>query len=529
MKAAVAGCDGPLAQETRAEMERRGHEFSENNLDTVIYFPHAQPEKLSELEKIIERGGFLRLVLRSHASAYGVHAKNPGMMTEERVSLLREDAPEQRWLKAEQIAAKFSNWAAMRLTNVLEADEGDRIVRQLAAKTAMAMPGRDPNVQFISLKDAARALAAAAESDATGIFNAGGEGAIPIKKAYRAAGTTRIPSLPSLLRFFRPGATGDVREFDWTVSGERAERELGFHPEQSSVEALADFLKMKAHAKPERLRPSYDDWGLDTEYIRAWETWFDFVRKTYWRIECEGMENIPAQGRALYVGNHRGFMPLDGVMHLYLIKEARERIIRFLIIPILLYPPYMSNFWTKFGCVIASQENAARLLKEENIVGILPEGIRGTFTPYKETYKLRDFAKSAFVQIAIENQAPIVPSVVVGHSEIFPIVGRIDSSYIKKITGWPYFPIAPPFPFLPVVPLPSKWHVRVMEAIPMNGFSPSDAQNARLVRDLSRHVQNIMQMNIDDMLRRRKRIFWGKVLDGTKPPTPAFHSAMRHG
>lgn len=529
MKVAVAGCDGPLARETRAELKRRGHELSENSPDTFIYFPHRQPEKLSELEQIVERGGFRRLVVRSHALAYGVHAKNPGRMTEERVPLLRENAPEQRWLKAEQIAARFPNWAAIRLTNVLAAEEGDWIVRQLEAKAAMIMPGRDPNVQFISVADAARALAAAVESDAVGIFNAGGEGGLPIKKAYRAAGTARVPSLLSLLRFFQPGAKGDAREYDWTVSGERAERELGFRPEQSSVEALKDFLKKKAGTKPERLRASYDEWGWDLHYTNAWKPWFDFVRKRYWRIETEGMENIPATGRALYVSNHRGFMPLDGVMHYYLIQEARQRTPRFLIIPILLYPPYMSNFWTKFGCVIASQENAARLLQEENVVGILPEGIRGTFTPYRETYQLRDFAKSAFVQIAIENQAPIVPSVVVGHAEIFPIVGRIDSTYIKKITGWPYFPIAPPFPFLPMVALPSKWHVRVLEAIPMSGFSSGDAQNVKLVRDLSRHVQNIMQMNIDDMVRRRKRIFWGNILDGTKPAAPEFRAAVREG
>ena len=521
MNVAVLGRDGPLAQATRDELARRGHRVSEQGAEAVVYLPGSVPE----LESLVQRGGFRRLVLRSHACVYGAHPKNPGMMTEERVSLLPADAPERRWLEAEQMAGHFSNWAAVRLTNVLAAEEGDRITQQLAGRVGAPLPGRDPNVQLISLRDAGRALAAAAESDATGIFNATGEGAIPLQKAFRAAGTARVPLPKWFQRLVCRDAGAGLLEFNWTVSGERAARQLGFRAEQSTVEALAEFLQAKPRARSERLRPSYDDWGLDLDYIRAWGWWFAFLRKVYWRIDFEGMENIPAAGRAMFVSNHRGFMPLDAVMHLSLALTERGRVIRFLIIPCLFYFPFLSNFLTKLGGVIASQENAARLFAEENLVGILPEGIRGTFLPYRETYKLRDFSKSAFAQIAIQNQSPIIPAAVIGHAEIFPIIGRIDSAYLKKLTGWPYFPIAPPFPFLPVVPLPTKWHVRVLEPISLAGLSPDDAKNERLVRDLSRYVQNLLQQNIDDMRARRKHIFWGRVLDGTAPVVPPFQPA----
>ena len=118
------------------------------------------------------------------------------------------------------------------------------------------------------------------------------------------------------------------------------------------------------------------------------------------------MENIPQTGGALYISNHRGFMPLDAVMHLSLVLTHRQRVVRFLIIHSLLRIPFLCNFLTKVGGVIASQENAARLFEEGNLIGIFPEGIRGTFSPYKTTYKLRDFAKSAFAKMAIQLQAP---------------------------------------------------------------------------------------------------------------------------
>ncbi len=509
MTVGIAGLEGPLARATKAELERRGHQVVAGAAECVVYFPGELPA----LSALAADSQVNRLVLRSHGYAYGTNAKNPGMMTEERISLLPPADPAQRWLHAEAIAATHPNAAMIRMANVTDPGEGDLLVAKLARRSATKILGRNPNVQFISVEDAARALAAACESTATGLFNAAGGGALPLVDAFRAAGTRQIhaPEVRSL----------DELRYNWTLSSERAQKELGWAPEKSSVEALKAFLATKHGARPERLRGPYDDWGLDLDYIRAWGAWFGFLRNIYWRIEHEGMENIPATGRALFVSNHRGFMPLDAVMHLSLIFTHRQRVPRFLIIPSLLRTPFMCNFLTKLGGVVASQENAARLLEQESLVGLFPEGIRGTFTPYKRTYKLRDFSRSEFATLAVRHQAPVIPTAVVGHAEIFPILGRIDSSYIVKEVGWPYLPIAPPFPLAPI-PLPSKWHVRVLKPVSLEGLKPSDAENARLMVDYSRHIQSIIQKNVDDMVSRRKSLVRGRFLDGTSPSIPPF-------
>ena len=221
-------------------------------------------------------------------------------------------------------------------------------------------------------------------------------------------------------------------QYNWTVSSQRAQRELGWTASQSSRGSPRRIVAAKPGGRPEKLRAAYDDWGLDPDYIRAWGAWFWFLRNVYWRIDHEGLDNIPDVGRAMLVSNHRGFMPLDAVMHLSLILKHRGRIPRFLIIHSLLRPPFLCNFLTKLGGVIASQENAARLFAAENLVGIFPEGIRGAFSPYRRAYQLRDFSKSGFAKMAIENQVPVIPSAVIGHAEIFPILGRIDWSYITR-------------------------------------------------------------------------------------------------
>lgn len=509
MKFSIAGFDGPVARATRLELERRGHTSGNPaEADCLVYFP-GSVEELAKLAPAARR-----VVVRSHAYAYGANPKNPGLLTEDRVSLLTPADPAQKWLRAEEAAAAGNpNWAAVRLTNVANAGEGDLITARLASPSGTRIAGRDPNIQLISVADAARAMAAAAASTATGIFNAAGDGSIPLKKALRAAGTRQIavPEIASL----------QALRFNWTVSNERARRELDWVPQESTVQALRAMLTSKKSSHPELLQPGYDDWGVDVDYIRAWGGWFGFLKNVYWRIDSEGMENIPETGRGLFVSNHRGFMPLDAVMHLSLIFSQRNRVVRFLIIHSLLRTPFLGNFLTKLGGVIASQENATRLFDQENIVGIFPEGIRGTFLPYKRTYKLKDFSRSEFARIAVENQAPILPAAVIGHAEIFPIVGRIDSGFVVKELGWPYLPIAPPFPLLPV-PLPVKWHVRMLKPVPLDGLKPADAENVRLMKDFSRHVQDIIQKNIDDMLPKRKSFLFGRVLDGTGPAASPF-------
>ena len=516
MKIALSGFNGPVAHAVLAELIRRGHEPANDpaNAECVIFFPQAENGDNAALEAITRLPGVRRLVLRSHAYAYGSNPKNPGMLDETRISLLPASDPAQRWLLAEEIAARHPSHAAVRLTNVLAPEEGDPIVLKLSKGRATTMAGRDPNLQFITVEDAARALVAAAESSATGIFNATGTGTIPLKKAFRAARTRQMG---------RPaGKDLHPLAFNWTVSGDRAARELGFLPEKSSVQALQEFLAKKPGAQPNELDPAYDDWGLDIPYIRNWGAWFSFLRNVYWRIETEGMENVPAEGKGLFISNHRGFMPLDAVMHLSLLFTLRQRVPRFLITHTLLRTPFMMNFLTKLGGVVASQENAAKLFDQGALVGMFPEGIRGTFSPYKSTYRLRNFSKSGFARMAVENQAPIIPSAVVGHAEIFPIIGRIDSSFVVKELGWPYLPIAPLFPLAPI-PLPSKWHVRLLKPITLEGLSVADAENDRLMKSFSEYVQSIVQANIDDMLPRRTSIFWGrKVLNGQPPPVEPF-------
>lgn len=548
----TAGSLGPLAEKTRellagdASTEVRILHFPENPTsavpypETLIVFPFSPPQgsgdvrrwsrQLRWVEELVRwavAGGVRRIVLRSSVTAYGSSYKNYGLMEEDRTALLDERSPDRRWVKAEEIVLgkmeESVSWsgAALRLAHITHPDEGSVLVPMFLGRAACPAAGYDPRLQFISLEDAAAAMVQSVRSHASGMFNIAGEGCVEFRRSLRRVTPLRLPVGHSVQRPVRAvlrklglsrfGSDAvDQLQYNMTVTCERARRELGFNPRMSSVEALREMVRNAGKSGAERISAEVDEFGLDPQYMQAWSFWFNFLRRVYWRVEAEGLEHLPADGAALLVANHRGFMPFDGVIHRSLILERTGRHIRFLVIPSLFKFGFLSDFLIKQGGVVASRLNTARLVARKEFVGIFPEGISGAFRKYKGAYELGAFGRDAFAKMAIEHQVPVIPGVVVGHAEIFPILGRMNISPLMRWTGWPFIPITPTFPLLPV-PLPSKWHIRYLEPVSVSPLRPEDAEDRRKVRDFSQHIREIMQRHINEMLARRKHIFFGKI------------------
>jgi 1-acyl-sn-glycerol-3-phosphate acyltransferase len=256
----------------------------------------------------------------------------------------------------------------------------------------------------------------------------------------------------------------------------------------------------------------FDDFGMDKGYIDAFgRTLFKFLHDRYWRVEVEGLGHVPARGRAVLVGVHRGFMPWDAVMTLHLLARELGRYPRFLIHPGLIKFPFLFNFHTKLGGVVACQENADRVLAREEILAIYPEGIRGAFALYRDAYRLGKFGRDEFVRVALRHGAPIVPFVTLGSAETFPILAKLDWGWWKRRTEWPFFPLTPTWPLAPV-PLPSKWHTRFLAPVRVaERYPPEAAENPAAVRAISREVRGRMEESLQEMLRRRKSVFFGSI------------------
>lgn len=274
-----------------------------------------------------------------------------------------------------------------------------------------------------------------------------------------------------------------------------------------SLEAQADLLKRRLKGEYET-----DEWGLDMEFLEAVLPYFNFLYKTYWRVQVTGMENIPEEGRALLVSNHSGQLPFDGAMVGLAVynEHPAQRIVRTLYATWFPSLPFVSTLFTKLGQALANEENGIRLLEQDQLVAVYPEGYKGVGKLFKERYHLARFGRGGFVRMALKARAPMIPVAVVGAEETY--ISLYKSPTLAKLTGFPYFPISPTFPWLGLlgfVPLPTKWYIDFGEPILTDGYEPGSANNLLLVSQLTDQVRNVIQTMIYNRLAKRQSIIFG--------------------
>src|SRR4051794_2339390 len=270
-------------------------------------------------------------------------------------------------------------------------------------------------------------------------------------------------------------------------------------------ESLAAVSRRLAGNYPE------DEWGFDEGFADAALPLVEFLYKRWWRVDVDGILNVPSHGRALLVSNHAGsFFPWDAFMvGCAILKEhPLPRFARFLVLNWAFELPWVSVAIRKCGGVPASPYNAIRLLEQDELVGVFPEGVKGTGKDFKDRYRLQRFGRGGFVELALRTGAPIIPVAVVGSEEIYPKIG--ESRALARVTGAPFVPITPTFPLLGplgVVPLPSKWRIEFCDPIETAGYGPDAAADRALVFELSERVRETIQQKLYENLVKRGSAF----------------------
>ena len=272
-------------------------------------------------------------------------------------------------------------------------------------------------------------------------------------------------------------------------------------------------VKYNADLVQRRFTGEYDtdEWGVDWEFLDVVRPFFTFLYKVYWRVNTTGIEKIPVQGRTLLVANHSGQLPWDGMMVSTAVmnEHMAQRLVRTLYSDWVPRVPFFSAWLVRMGQTLATEDNGTRLLEQEELVAVFPEGNKGIGKLYRDRYRLARFDQGDFVKIALKTQAPIIPVSVVGAEETY--ISLAKSATGAKITGLPYFPISPTFPWLGLlglVPLPTRWYIDFGEPIILDGFGPDAAQNLVLVSQLSDQVRNTVQEMIHGRLAQRSSVFF---------------------
>jgi 1-acyl-sn-glycerol-3-phosphate acyltransferase len=252
-----------------------------------------------------------------------------------------------------------------------------------------------------------------------------------------------------------------------------------------------------------------DTYGFDAEvteklFLAAMRP----LAEKWFRIEVRGVENIPTTGGALVVSNHSGTVPVDALMTMFTVHDRTDRFLRALGADLVFKMPFVGNVARRGGATLACAEDAERMLRDGELVGVWPEGFKGIGKPYSERYKLQRFGRGGFVSAALRIGVPIVPVSVVGAEEIYPLVGNIPP--LARLLGVPYIPITPFFPLLGplgLVPLPSKWILEFGEPIRTDTYDESAAEDPMLVFDVTDQVRETIQQSLYKLLMERKSVF----------------------
>jgi 1-acyl-sn-glycerol-3-phosphate acyltransferase len=254
-----------------------------------------------------------------------------------------------------------------------------------------------------------------------------------------------------------------------------------------------------------------DEYGFDEEFAEAVFPIWEFLYKRWWRVQVDGVDNVPAHGRALLVANHSGtIFPFDALMIGTAIQKEHPlpRWTRALVLNWAFDLPFISYFMRRIGGVAANPANLGRLLGQDEPVMVFPEGAKGFGKPFAERYRVQRFGRGGFVEVALETGSPIVPVAVVGAEEIYPKLGQSD--LLAKVSGAPYVPLTPTFPFLGplgLLPLPSRWRIEFLEPIDLSGYGPGASEDRALVFDISEQVRETVQEALFQGLVRRGAAF----------------------
>jgi 1-acyl-sn-glycerol-3-phosphate acyltransferase len=247
----------------------------------------------------------------------------------------------------------------------------------------------------------------------------------------------------------------------------------------------------------------YDEFGLSRDSFRGAARVAAWLYRSYFRASAFGIDNIPATGRVLFVANHSGQLPFDGLVigSACFLEPPQPRLVRSMVEYFVPTVPFVSYLLARWGQITGTPENCRRLLAAEEAVLVFPEGARGISKPFSKRYQLAEFG-TGFMRLALEMQAPIVPIAVIGAEEQAP---AINVKPLARLLGAPSFPVVPYPPFVPFVPLPVKYRLYFGDPMAFTGDPDDDDE---VLDEKARIVKSRIQSMIHVGLREREHVFW---------------------
>ena len=251
----------------------------------------------------------------------------------------------------------------------------------------------------------------------------------------------------------------------------------------------------------------------DPEYIRQTLPALRALSDVYFRGEVRGLENIPAEGPVLLVGNHSGgtLIAVTFVFaQAFYDHFGAEREFHQLAHDLVFKIPGIRATLQPYGTVPASPDNMREALAKDAALLVYPGGDHESYRASWRSSEIDFAGRKGFIRLALELGVPIVPVVAIGGQETALFLGqghrvaqalRLDKRLRLKVAP---VQIGPPFgvTFLDAplrVPIPAKITVEVLPLIDLEkelGASPDPEAGYDF-------VTGVMQEKLDELAEER--------------------------
>jgi 1-acyl-sn-glycerol-3-phosphate acyltransferase len=251
----------------------------------------------------------------------------------------------------------------------------------------------------------------------------------------------------------------------------------------------------------------------DPDYIRETLPGMWLLASFYFRADVKGLENIPAEGPVLLVGNHSGGNITPDTLVFTLAFNTYfgvERRFYQLAHNLVVSMPQLASL-RKYGTVAASRENSHKALDTGAALLVYPGGDYEVHRPSWESSRVDFNGRMGYIRLALEKNVPIVPLVALGGQETALFLSRGERLArlfrLNKLFRLKVLPISLAIPWglnigdmLGHFPLPAKLQIRALEPIDIRkqfGRNPD-------IEEVNEYVLGTMQATLDSLAEERR-------------------------
>src|SRR5436305_2888423 len=253
----------------------------------------------------------------------------------------------------------------------------------------------------------------------------------------------------------------------------------------------------------------------DPDYSRDTLPGMWLLASFYFRADVRGLENIPAEGPVLIVGNHSGGNVTPDTLVFTLAFNTyfgvERRFYQLAHNLVMLMPQSRVANLRKYGTVAASRENATQALDSGAALLVYPGGDYEVHRPSWDSAKVDWAGRKGWIRLALEKNVPVVPLVALGGQETALFLSRgerlarllrLDKMFRLKV-----LPISFAIPWglnvgdmLGHWPLPAKLTMKALPAIDLRerfGRNPD-------IDEVNEYVLGTMQATLDSLAEERR-------------------------